>query len=768
MFAEVIVNVKYEQSLAFYDYIIPESFRPFLVRGMRVVVPFQHQTLLGVVLDIKDKSELATKELVDVLDAYPSVSEEIFFLAEEIKKQSNRPFARIFYEIIPKELLMNFQKVVYRLKPLDDDLLESKFNQEGIWRLKKIDQMHYPKLKRFKEQGLIDIEVEVKNRVSPKYVTYYAYQSNHTYKRALNELEIIHHFEINQSIKRQDLIEMGLSASRIKQWLKHDVIKEEKVKVRREIHHVFKLEDKKINLTEEQINASNHIKSSLFSSKVFLLKGVTGSGKTEVYMNVMEEVIKQGKKILILVPEIMQVPQMIMRLKSKFQQVAIYHSALSKGEAFDEFERILHGEADIICGTRSAIFLPIEDLGMIIMDEEHDPSYIQTEGVYYDTKELAISKSKLYQIPLILGSATPKIETMYAALHQKIELITLNERHQGQLPKLSFIDMKEELKQKNTSILSNELKQKIQERLNKHEQIILLYNKKGYAPYVLCRDCGYVPKCPHCEVSLTLYKSKNILKCHYCGYEETYDKTCKSCSNHQVKEVGIGIEYVESHVKKVFPEAKVLRLDKEMTKTKNQHEIIYTSFKEHEADILIGTQMVSKGLDFEHVTLVGIILADASFRVPAYDSDEQAYMLFTQVSGRSGRHQKGEVVIQAYQLEHQTLRWLKKGYDTFYQEVVNNRKLLNYPPFSKISTIIFEGPSLLKTYQEAFRIKKNLLEHGFNVLGPAEALAKKIKDQFRYSLTIKHDERKTKHIIDLLDNQTYKDVFVTYYPSIER
>lgn len=201
---------------------------------------------------------------------------------------------------------------------------------------------------------------------------------------------------------------------------------------------------------------------------------------------------------------------------------------------------------------------------------------------------------------------------------------------------------------------------------------------------------------------------------------------------------------------------------------KNQHEIIYTSFKEHEADILIGTQMVSKGLDFEHVTLVGIILADTSFRVPAYDSDEQAYMLFTQVSGRSGRHQKGEVVIQAYQLEHQTLRWLKKGYDTFYQEVVNNRKLLNYPPFSKISTIIFEGPSLLKTYQEAFRIKKNLLEHGFNVLGPAEALAKKIKDQFRYSLTIKHDERKTKHIIDLLDNQTYKDEFVTYYPSIER
>lgn len=768
MYASVIVDLKYQDSQAYYDYIIPEHIRSFLVRGMRVIVPFQHQMKLGVVFEIKAISELATKEITEVLDAYPSVGEEIFMLADYLKQTSNASYAHIFYQMLPKELLMNFKKIVYQLAPISDVELSTKFNKGGIWRLKKSDQIYYPKLKRLEDKQIVNIDIEISKYTKPKFETYYQYQMSHHYLKAFDEMEIINKFHDEKMIKRSELIDCGLSPSRIKTWLKHEVIKEDKLRVKRDIKHVFELENKEITLTQEQLNATNSIIKKLNHQHTFLLKGVTGSGKTEVYIKAIEEVLNQGKKALVLVPEIMQVPQMALRLKSKFKEVAIYHSGLSKGEAQDEFEQIISGKADVVCGTRSASFIPINDLGLIIVDEEHDPSYIQTEGVYYDAKELLILKSKFHQIPIVFGSATPKVEMMYQAKQKKIELIELREYHQGAFPSLFFVDMKEELKQKNTSILSNMLKTKIQDRLNKKEQVILLYNKKGYAPYVLCRDCGHVPRCPHCDVSLTLYKSKNILKCHYCGYEETYQKTCPICNGQQVKEVGVGIEYVESVVKRVFPNARVLRLDKEMTKTKNQHEIIYHEFKEKNADILIGTQMVSKGLDFKHVTLVGIILADASFRVPAYDANEQAYMLFTQVSGRSGRHIKGEVVVQGYNLEHQTLRWLRSDYESFYKDALSERKMLNYPPFVNLSTIIFEGKSLLTTYQEAFKIKKKLMALNLDVLGPAESLKKKIRDQFRYSLTIKHQENQQHVILDTLSLNHHKDVFVSYYPTIER
>lgn len=769
LFAEVIVDLKYQESHAFYDYIIPEKYRSFLVRGMRVVVPFQHQTKLGVVTKIKNTSDLATKEIEEVIDAYPSISEELFIFADSIQKQSTYAYASIFYQLMPKELFMNFKRVVYQIQPISDLEISAKFNRDGIWRLTKKDQIYYPKLRKLKEQGSVDIQVEVSKYANPKFETVYQYQPDHIYKKAFDEIEIIHQFTENKEISRRDLLDQGLSPSRINTWLKHEVIKEEKRRVIRDIKHVFQLENKPINLNSEQTYAVEKIVNGFNRNQRFLLKGVTGSGKTEVYIKAIQKVIEKGMKALVLVPEIMQVPQMAQRLKSKFKEVAIYHSGLSKGESHDEFERIISGKVDVICGTRSLVSIPIDDLGLIIVDEEHDPSYIQTDGLYVDTKALLMLKSEINHCPIVFGSATPSVDMMFQSKNQKgFELLELNSPYEGSLPTLHFVDMKEELKQKNTSILSNLLKNKIEDRLNKHEQVILLYNKKGYAPYVLCRDCGYVPKCPHCDVSLTLYKSKNILKCHYCGYEETYEKTCKVCQNHQVKEVGIGIEYVESVIKKTFPQARVLRLDKGMTKTKHQHEIIYSEFKDKNADILLGTQMVSKGLDFEYVTLVGIILADASFRVPAYNSHEQAYMLFAQVSGRSGRHVQGEVVVQGYQLDHPTLKWLKLGYDVFYEEALRERKMLNYPPFAKISTIIFEGQSLLKTYQEAFRMKKHLLSSNIQVLGPTESLQKKIRDQFRFSITIKHQDKDLEQIMNHLKEFQSQDVLVSYYPMIER
>lgn len=768
MFAEVIVDLKYQESQAFYDYIIPEKYRSFLVRGMRVIVSFQHQMKLGVVMRIKDSSDLATKEIDEVLDAYPSVGEELFLYADYLKSRTLYAYATIFYQLMPKELLMNFKKVIYQLKPIDDEHIKNKFNRDGIWRLKNSDQLFYPKLKKLKEQGIIDIDIEIKNYANPKYETVYTYQTNHHYRRALQEIEIIRLFDEEEKVSRKDLIDHGMSPSRIQTWLKHEVLVQEQRRIRRDTTQLFEGDQKKIVLNEEQEKIVKEITHAFSKPEPFLLKSDTSSLKIEVYLKAIEACLKMDKKVLVLVPEIMQISHMEERLKSVFKDVSIYHSGLSKGQGHDEFERIISNQSNIILGTRSAITLPIDDLGLILVDEEHDMSYIEHEGIQINFKELLMLKSQFYRCPVVFSSATPSIDLMYQAKQKKFTLLEMSTPRHQEIPKYHFVDMKEELKQKNTSILSNLLKEKISDRLNRKEQVILFYNKKGYAPYVLCRDCGYVPKCPHCDVSLTLYQSKNVLKCPYCGYEEPFIKTCHNCNSHQIKEVGIGIEYVESVIKRAFPNAKVLRLDKEITKTKNQHEVIYQEFKDKQADILIGTQMVSKGLDFEHVTLVGIILADQSFRVPAYDSHEQAYMLFTQLSRRLSQKLSGDVIIQGYDLKHKTLHWLKLGYDTFYEEALKQRKMLNYPPFARISTIIFEGKSLLKTYQEAFRVKKMFLTLNLNVLGPTESLKKKINDQYRFSLTIKHQEKDIKKMIESLENIKQDDIKISYDPMIER
>lgn len=767
MFAEVIVDLKYQDSHMFYDYIIPEKYRSFLVRGMRVIVPFQHQMKLGVISRIKESSELAQKEIDEVLDSYPSVGEEIFMMVDHIKKHSLYPYPAIFYHVLPKELFMNIKKIVYQIAPIEDVEIASKFNRDGIWRLKKSDQIYMSKLKKLKDENRIDIDIEVSKYSKPKYETYYVYQDDHTYQKAYLEEELIHKFRELHMMKKSDVIDHGMSIQRIKTWLKHGVIKEEKHRIMRVVEHSSSIDHQEILLTQEQHQISLQINQSLNQHQAFLMKGSIHSGRYEVYLKIIENVIKNGQKVLFIVPEIMQITDIEHILQSHFKHVTIYHSGLSKGIANDAFERIISSEADIVLGTRSATFLPIPDLGIIIVDDEHDPSYINQEGIYYDVKDLLKLKSEYHHIPVVYGSATPSIVSMYQAKHKKMYLMDLDIFQHKQRSLITIVDMKEELKQKNTSIISSLLKTKIDNRLSKHEQVILLYNKKGYAPYVLCRDCGHVPKCPHCDVSLTFYKSKNILKCHYCGYEEPFEKECSICHSHQVKEVGVGIEYVESVVQKTFPQARILRLDKEIIKTKQQHEIIDFQFKHKQADILIGTQMISNGLALEHVSLVGIILADQSFRIPTFDSHEQAYMLFSQIKDRMGYHQN-ELIVQAYDVKHKTLQWLTSSYDTFYQDSIKTRKLLNYPPFVKISTVMCEGQSLLTTYQHAFRIKKTLISNGFDVLGPTEALINKIKDHYRFALTIKFQPQQTPDVIKVIEPLKHQDVNVSYEPTIER
>lgn len=761
MIAQVVIDIQHEKVNQIYDYIVPQPFEDFLSRGMRVIVSFGAMKRMGIVVDLIDESQSASKPILEVLDSIPTIDEELFLMIDEMKKESYELLSSLYLTVIPDVLLASYQKVA---RIMDNSLvpedLQHFFSKRGIWRLKVSDQVHYPRLKRLKDQGVLSIETVIREKKTEKKQAFYEYQEHHHYAK-ISQYSMLEGHPFNEPQTKQQLHDIGLTDSMIQTLVKHGVLTKKDVDVDRHIQHSYTTEKKEITLSDEQKRAVERITSST-TDDIFLLKGITGSGKTEVYLHTLEKIIQEGKRALILVPEINQIPQMAMRLESHFKEIAIYHSGLSKGERYDQWKHIIKGDRAIILGTRSAIFLPIDHLGIIIVDEEHDESYRSFEGVYYDAKELAIWKAKHHHIPLVLGSATPSVESMYHAKKEHYHLLELTKRpFDLPLPTLTCVDMKEELKAKHLSIFSRQLLTKMQDRLAKNEQTILLLNRKGYAPFVMCRACGDVPRCPHCEVSLAFYKDKKILKCPYCGHEIAFDATCQVCHEPKVKEVGIGIEYVEEQLKKVLPSARILRMDQSATKTKGAHEVIWHAFKEEQADILIGTQMVSKGLDFPKVTLVGILMSDMMLNIPSYVASEKAYTLFTQMTGRSGRMLQGEAIIQGYHLDHYVIKSLNQDDHAFYEEALKQRKLLGYPPYVSVAHILFEGMSFLQTYQHAFLFKKVLASRGYEVLGPSQALIKKMKDHYRFTLTIKHDTDDFKPVFDLITKHQKSDIKIT-------
>jgi primosomal protein N' (replication factor Y) len=770
MYAQVVIDIKHEEVNQLYDYIIPQHFEDFLARGMRVLVPFGigNTERMGIVVNVSDHSSTATKIISSVLDSTPTLDDEMFMMLDVMSKGSMELISGLYQTVIPLERLVSYQKVVkvihQELLPAD---LKHKFNQRGMWRLNVSDQIYYPRLKRLENQKICTIETIIREKKTENKIKKYQFNSHHHYTKIDKYPGLIDLHDEQKIYDKQDLYDLGLTDSMMKTLIKHAVFFEESVDVKREIEHVFQLEDKKVTLNEEQIIASHAIKHAK-ENQIFLLHGITGSGKTEVYLDAISHVIEQKGKVLVLVPEIQLIPYMAQRLKSRFNRVAIYHSGLSKGERSDQYKMILNDEADIILGTRSAVFLPIKQLKLIIMDEEHDDAYMQRDGVYYDCKDLVLARAAYLHIPAVLGSATPSVVSMYHAEQGDYTLLELTKRpFDLELPKITLVDMKAELKDKHYAIFSRTLLQKMEERLQKKEQTILLINRKGYAPFVMCRSCGDVPKCPHCDVSLTFYKDKKILKCPYCGYQVDFDATCQVCHEPKVKEVGVGIEYAEEQLKKHMPKARILRLDKAQTRTKNAHEIIWNDFQNEKADILIGTQMISKGLDLPKVTLVGVLLTDMLLKIPSYQSSEKAYMLLTQVTGRSGRFLQGEAVIQGYDLNHFVIKSLNSGYQAFYKEALYQRKLLGYEPFNQTSQLLCAGPGFLKTYQKAFMMRKELIALGYDVLGPSQALIKKIKDQYRFTLTIKYQKRDLKPLFECIEKHKSEEINITFLPTLD-
>ncbi|MEN8434625.1 primosomal protein N' [Clostridium septicum] len=565
--------------------------------------------------------------------------------------------------------------------------------------------------------------------------------------------------------------EYSLSLYKINKLIEEGYIEVEEEKVNRYNSKAYDNFDEK-PLTEEQFLALKKIKST--DKNIILLKGVTGSGKTEIYMRLVDEGLKAGKSSIILVPEISLTPQMIERFKGRFgNEVALFHSKLSDGERFDEWYRVKEGKAKVIIGARSAVFLPANNIGFIIVDEEHENTYKSEQNPKYQTKEVAEFISKLKGCKVILGSATPSIENYYRAISGEIELVELKNRVDSKdMPKMEIVDMRRELKSGNISLFSSKLYNEIKEALDRKEQIILFLNRRGFSTFVSCRSCGYVFKCPNCDISMTYHKN-GFLVCHYCGKVEKQPKLCPKCQSKYVKFFGAGTQRVEEEVLKYFKNVKVLRMDAETTKNKNSHELIYNSFKNGEADILIGTQMISKGLDFENVTLVGVLAADISINVPDFRAAERTFQIITQVSGRAGRGNKeGKVIIQTYTPEHYSLLYARNyDYEGFYNEEFAIRGLMSYPPFGKILLVngISKDEGKLKAFMNSISMEfRNIKKEYENIemLGPVPCIITKIKENYRWQILFKGDIsiefcKKIKDRLYDLNKNVYNEIRVT-------
>lgn len=511
---------------------------------------------------------------------------------------------------------------------------------------------------------------------------------------------------------------------------------------------------KHIQLTVQQQKVVDGILSH--QGRVALLHGVTGSGKTEVYLTLAAHYLKNNQAVMMLVPEISLTPMMVEVFRERFgDQVAILHSRLSQGEKYDEYRRIKRQEVKIVVGARSAVFAPLENIGIIILDEEHDPSYKQESKPRYLTSQIAKIRAKTHHASVVLGSATPSLESYARALKGIYDLYELPDRiNQKPLPHVEIVDMIQQTRQHNYSLFSTPMKQSIQTTIDKGEQVILLLNKRGYATYVQCQDCGEVLKCPHCDVTLTDHRSEHKLKCHYCEYMIDYPRVCPHCGSTHFKSIGYGTQKIEEEIEKLFHGAKVLRYDVDTTRQKNGHLKLLEKFRNKEANILLGTQMIAKGLDFEDVTFVGVLNADLSLNVPDFRASERTFQLLCQVSGRSGRGQKqGHVIIQTYNPDHYAITCAAKhDYVSFFHQEMKYRQVAKYPPYCHMVSILIQSKQEKWIHQVAMDVKNYLQTHSHQtiILGPAKSTIYKMQDIYRERILVKF--LNSKDIYEALNN----------------
>ena len=688
MIVGVLVQISHKNIDRIFDYKVPSFLSNKIKVGIRVEIPFGYQRLEGFVLEIKDVSSHKNqlKEIIGIIDEDIVLNEELLNLGRFMKEKTLSTLISCYQVMLPKALKA--------------------------------------------KQG---------TTVAKKYITYYRLENKEGSNFNKTQKQIIDCFKNQKLIKKETL--MLISSSSVKTLEKKHILIPEKKECYRLSYE--KESSKKMQLTKEQQQVVDEV---LTNEKVenYLLFGVTGSGKTEVYMELIENSLNHGKTAIMLVPEISLTPQMIERFSKRFgSKIAAIHSALSEGERYDEWRRIHRGEAKIVIGARSAIFAPLENLGIIIIDEEHSDSYKQEDPApRYSAIDIALERGRKNQAPVIMGSATPSLDAFARAEKGRYHLLHLSNRaNQKPLPKVEIIDMNQEMKRVKGHF-SSQLLSKIEEKLERKEQIILLLNRRGYSSFVSCKNCGYTVKCPHCDITLTYHKTSSVLRCHYCGYATNMLLDCPECHEKSLSPLGVGTEKIEEELKKLLPLARVLRMDIDTTSRKGSHAKMSAAFQQQKYDILLGTQMVAKGLDFANVTLVGVLNADTSLNIPDFKSSEKTFSLLSQVAGRSGRSEKtGEVMIQTFNPTHYAISFVKShDYLRFYKAEMNIRRNLKYPPYYYLTYIKISGSDYTLVEKESQKIKKSLEKYLKNtiILGPSPAFIYKINNIYRYGIILKY------------------------------
>jgi len=688
MIAKVLVELSNKNIDKTFDYIVPKNLEADIKVGIRVKIPFGSMELEGFVLELSCQSNYNDlKEIISIVDKDIVLNEELLELGKYMQSTLLCTLIACYQAMLPKALKA----------------------KNGVNINKKMDT--YLTLSNVKYSKLNDKQAEIINFIKNN----------------------------GRVLKKEACL---ISTSSVKTLINKGILVEEKEEVYRLNHDSMACQ--KYELTSCQQEAVDKVLKCKNMTSTFLIHGVTGSGKTEIYMEIIEKLLNDGKSSIMLVPEISLTEQIVSRFKKRFtSNIAILHSRLSEGEKYDEWRRIARGEVKIVIGARSAVFAPLKNIGVIIIDEEHTDSYKQdSANPKYHALDIAKWRSQYGNFPVVLGSATPTLESYARASKGLYNLITLNERVNGKkLPETIIVDMNKEMKRKSGNF-SKKLVESMEESFKNNEQVILLLNRRGYASFVTCKNCGYVSKCPNCDITLTYHKSSNTLRCHYCGYGTKLDDTCPKCKEKAISTLGLGTEKIEEELKKLFPDKKVIRMDYDTTSKKGSHEKIIKSFEEHEYDILLGTQMIAKGLDFPNVTLVGVINADTSLNIPDFRSSETTFDLLCQVAGRSGRGDKtGKVLIQTFNPEHYAISYAKNhDYVGFYNAEMKIRHTLGYSPYYYLTSIRISSKDYEQARDESNKIgeylKKNLLNT--TILGPSVAAVFKVNNTYRFQIVLKY------------------------------
>ena len=758
--AKIIVDVPLMQTDQPYSYRIPKEFEGMLEVGMRVHVPFGkgNRLIQGIVLGLEsqpdeEEMEQDLKDVAEVLDFSPVLTQEQLWLAEELRKSVFSYKISILKAMLPGFLNSSYDKILYPLEGLSQEDRERLFGSEDSLAFSSLDLAKQAEMMRLTRKGLLGLEYQAIDQKKVKTQSWYEVnlarlEGVEISARAKKKLELRDYLLSHPESASLAILLESYSREQVNFFVEQGAVTIVQKEVQRSAAYFEGIEaSQPLELNPEQRQARDAVVSAIGDHQPpFLLQGITGSGKTEVYLQIIQGALDKGKTAILLVPEISLTPQMTERFIARFgEKVAILHSGLSNGEKYDEWRKVERGHAQVVVGARSAIFAPLKNLGVMIIDEEHEATYKQDSNPRYHAREVAILRAQYNQAALVLGSATPSLESRARAGKGVYQHLRLTQRANplATIPEVQVIDFRDYIGQNETSNFTPPLLEAIQDSLVKKEQVVLMLNRRGYSSFVMCRECGTVDTCPNCDISLTLHMDTKTMNCHYCGFSKDIPQVCPNCKSRSIRYYGTGTQKAYDELAELFPQARILRMDVDTTRKKGSHQDLLDQFGRGEADILLGTQMIAKGLDFPNVTLVGVLNADTALNLPDFRSSERTFQLLTQVAGRAGRAEKaGQVLIQSYNPQHYAIRFAKdQDYEGFYAYEMGIRRQLGYPPYYFTIGITFshkKEEEVVKRAYEVMNILRSGLSETSHILGPTPKPIARTHNLYHYQILIKY------------------------------